>query len=242
MLRSTWIIFSRELAAYLRSPVGWLVAAAVLLVDGILFQSKALGDGARMSAQVLAQFFYLTSGVTTVGAVVLSVRLLAEERQNATLVLLNTSPVSDVNIVVGKFMAALVFLSGITLASVYMPLLILVNGKVSLAQIVVGYVGLLLLGGAVLAIGMFASALTRSQLLAAALGAAMVITMFLLWPLSKVVSPPLNTILAATAIHARHFQGFQSGVLHVRDVVYYLAVIYFFLLLSVKVMEAKRWQ
>jgi ABC-2 type transport system permease protein len=243
-MRSTGVIFRRELAAYLRSPLGYLVAAATLLVDGLLFYTEALGPaaGERLSAEVLARFFFNTSGLVVIAAVALSVRLIAEERQTRTLTLLRTAPVGDWQIVLGKFFAAFVFLAGITLVSLYMPLLILVNGRVSFGQIAVGYLGLFLIGGSVLAIGMFATALTRSYLLAAVVGAALTAAMFLFWPLARVVDPPLSSVFSGLALHATHFYGFQIGVLHLRDVVYYLALTYFFLLLATTVMEAKRWE
>jgi ABC-2 type transport system permease protein len=129
-----------------------------------------------------------------------------------------------------------------TLLSVYMPLLILVNGKVSIGQVAVGYLGLLLIGAAALAMGTFATSLTRSYLLAIVVGAAVTSIMFLFWPLARVVDPPLSRVLPGLALHGLHFSPFQIGVLHVRDVVYYLAVTYFFLLAAAKVMEAKRWE
>jgi len=243
-VRGLSTIFRRELAAYLHSALGWIVAAVTLLLNGVLFYAEALGPaaGQRLSADVLARFFFNASGLVAIAAVALSVRLIAEERQTRTLALLRTSPVSDAAIVLGKFLAAFVFLGGITLLTLYMPLLVMVNGKVSAGQIVVGYLGLLLIGSAVLAIGMLATALTRSYLLAAALGAAATGAMFLLWHLSRVVEPPLSGVLAGLALHAIHFQGFLIGVLHLRDVFYYLALTYFFLLLATKVMEARRWE
>src|SRR5207244_12490066 len=120
-----------------------------------------------------------------IAAVALSVRLIAEERQQHSMVLLNTSPVRDVEIVLGKFLAAFVFLAGMILISLYMPLLIKVHGKVSFWQIAVGYIGLFLLGGAVLAIGVFASSLTRNQLIALVLGAAMVAMLHLMFWFAK---------------------------------------------------------
>ncbi|NNM34651.1 MAG: hypothetical protein HKO53_16345, partial [Gemmatimonadetes bacterium] len=126
--------------------------------------------------------------------------------------------------------------------TLYMPLMILVNGRVSVSQVAVGYLGLILLGAAVLAIGLFASSLTRQQVLAAATAAVITGTLFLFWPLSQIVGPPLSRVFAALAIHGRHFSGFQAGLLHLRDVVYYLAITYVFLLAAVKVMEAKRWE
>ncbi|MCZ6915658.1 MAG: ABC transporter permease subunit [Gemmatimonadetes bacterium] len=238
------VVFRRELAEYVRSALGYVVVAAVLLLAGLLFYAQALGPaaGERLSGEVLAQFFYTMSGLVAIAAVVLSIRLIAEERQAGTLVLLNTSPVRDWEVVLGKFLSALAFLGAITMASFYLPLLVIVNGKVSLGQVFVGYLGLLLIGSACLAIGLFATSLTRHQLVAAVVGSALTGTMFLFWQLSLVLDPPLSRVFAGLAIHARHFQGFQVGILHVRDVVYYLAVTYFFLLLAIKTMEVKRWE
>ncbi|MBP9086779.1 MAG: ABC transporter permease subunit [Kofleriaceae bacterium] len=241
-MHGTKAIFFRELGAYVRSPLGWVIASVLLLVDGILFQTQAL-SGAQLSAVVLERFFWSTSGVVMIAAIALSIRLIAEERQNHSIVLLTTSPVRDSAIVAGKFFAALTFLAIVLVLSLYMPLLIKVNGKITAAQIAVGYAGLLLLGAAALAIGMFASSLTRQQLVAAVLGAAILTLMVMLFPLAKRVDSPLREVLAELDLWWVHFQnGFMRGVLNVKDVIYYIAVTYFFLLLSVKTLEAKRWQ
>ena len=240
---ATGIIFQREFNAYLRLPIGYIVGAVVLFLDGILFWTVALGSGEEMlSGFVLSAFFYLASGMTTIAAVVLSLRLIAEERQTGTQLLLDTSPVRDREIVLGKFLAALAFLSILNAATIYMPLLILVNGKIAFGQIVAGYVGLTLLGGAVLAIGLFGSALSRNQLVAAAVTSVVTATFFLFWELSKALEYPLSSFFAALAIHQRHFVGFQEGIYHLRDIVYYLSLMWFFLYLATKVMEAKRWE
>ncbi len=242
-MRAITVILKRELGAYLKSPLGYVVAAIMLLIDGLLFYAEALGPaaGVRLSAEVVSRFFFNTSGLVAIAAVALSVRLLAEERQIGSMVLLHTSPVRDREIVLGKFLSAFIFLAGITVATIYMPLLVLVNGRVSWGHVGVGYLGLLLIGAAVLAIGLFASSLTRHQLVAAAVGAALTGLMFLFWPLSLVIDAPLSRVFAGLALHGRHFSGFQIGALHLRDVVYYLSVVYFFLLLSTKTLEARRW-
>ncbi|MDE2772642.1 MAG: ABC transporter permease [Gemmatimonadota bacterium] len=238
------VILQRELAAYLKSPRGYVVAAALLLLAGVLFYAEALGPsaGERLSADVLARFFYNTSGLIAVAAVALSVRLFTDERQTGSMVLLVTAPVHEHQIVLGKFFGAAVFLTVLALATLYMPLLILVNGRVSWGHVAVGYLGLVLLGSAVLAIGIFASALTRNTLSAAVAGGVLVGTMFLFWPLSFVVDPPLSRVFAGLGLHGRHFNDFQTGVLHLRDVVYYLSVTYFFLLLATKTLQTRRWQ
>src|SRR5262245_3631368 len=236
------LILHRELRAYLRSPFGYIVGAAMLLIDGLLFQGYALGGGARLSADVLHDFFYFASGTTMVASILLSMRLLAEERQTGTLVVLNTAPVHDGAIVAGKFVSAFAFVVLLTAITVYMPLLIFVNGKVSSGHIAVGYLGLVLLGGATVAIGLFGSALARSQVLAAIIGAGILVTMLLLWLVSRVTDPPLNTFLAALALHNERQNAFMKGLLRLENVVYYAAVTYFFLLAATKTLEARRWR
>jgi ABC-2 type transport system permease protein len=242
-MRAISVIFRRELAAYLQSPVGYIVVALLLFIDGVLFQSLALGRGERLSADVLRDFFELTGIVTIIAGVALSVRLIAEERQQHTIVLLNTSPVRDVEIVIGKFLSAFVFLAGMVLLSVYMPLLIMVNGKIAPGELVAGYLGLLLLGGASLSIGIFASAMTRHQLAAVAVAGAISGFLVLLFHLARTVDEPLRGVLERLDMWWLNFRGgFMVGVINLADVVYYLAVIYFFLLLATKTMEAKRWR
>ena len=217
---ATRIIFKRELGAYLRSPVGYVIAALLLLVCGILFQAKALGETKMLSAFVLQRFFEFSSGTTVVMALALSIRLVAEERQTHTLVLLNTSPVRDVEIIAGKFLAAFVFLCGMVTLSLYMPLLIQVNGKISTSQVLVGYLGLFLIGSASLAIGLFASSLARHQLVALVLGAALTGIMYLLWELAKRLPAPLSTVFQDLALWHVHFAGsFMQGVFSLKDAV-----------------------
>ena len=132
-MRTISVIFRREFADYARSVLGYVVAAAVLLLAGLLYYAQALGPeaGERLSGEVLAQFFYTMSGLVAIAAVVVSIRLIAEERQAGTLVLLSTSPVREWEIVLGKFLSAFAFLGTITMVSFYLPLLVIVNGKVT---------------------------------------------------------------------------------------------------------------
>jgi ABC-2 type transport system permease protein len=242
-VRATRIIFKRELASYLRSPLGYVIAMIFLLACGILFQTEALGKGKMLSADVLRKFFMFASGATVVSSVALSIRLLAEERQQHTIVLLNTSPVRDAEIVLGKFLAALAFLTLLLALSVYMPLLIQWNGKITTAQVVVGYLGLFLLGAASLAIGILASAVSRHQLIAAAVGAVLAFGVYSLYPLAVQIDAPLRGVIQDLGLwHGRFAASFMQGVFSLKDAVYYVAMTYFFLLLATKVMEAKRWQ
>jgi ABC-2 type transport system permease protein len=235
------LIARRELHGYLRTMTGWIVAATVLLIDGLLFNAFAL-EGARRSADVLNRFFYFASGPTMVAAIFLAMRLLAEERQTGTLALLYASPVRDRDIVLGKFLAALVFLAGLTLLTLYMPLLILVHGRVSPGHLVAGYGGLILLGSASLALGMLGSALARNQVVAAIVGGALLVSLLLAWLLARVTEPPFSTLFAGVALHNAHFPPFQAGTIHLKDVAYYLLVTWVGLFAAIRVVEARRWR
>lgn len=235
------LVARREMLAYLRSPLGAVVVAAALLIDGLYFYWQGLTEK-LLSAQVLFQFFYGVSGTTMGAALVLAMRLVAEERQTGTMTLLNTAPIKDREIVLGKFLSAFGVIVVMTLLTVYMPLLIFVNGKVSVGHIVVGYAGILLLGSAATAIGLFASTLARSQVVALVLGAAILVPLLLLWEVARAVDPPLNTFLAALALHHKNQLPFMQGILQLQGIVYYLAVTWFFLLAATKTLEARRWR
>jgi ABC-2 type transport system permease protein len=236
------LIAKRELGAYLRSWTGYVIIAAVLAVDGLLFNAYALGGTDKRSAEVLSLFLYFSSGTTMIASVFISMRLLAEERQTGTLALLYSSPVRDGEIVMGKFLSALAFLAILTGATLYMPLMIFIHGKISWGHIFGGYLGLLLLGSASLAIGTFGSSLARTQVLAAIASGCMIVAMLVAWLVGRVTERPLSEIFSALALHGLHFQAFQSGIIHLRDVVYYLAITYVFLFASTRVLEARRWR
>ena len=238
------LIIGRELKAYVRSPLGYAAAAGVLLIDGIWFMAKALGGTAekRLSATVLAEFFNGASGTTAILAIALAMRLIAAEHDSGTLVLVKTSPVSDWEIVLGKFLSVMLVLLAITAMTAYMPLLILKNGKVSFGHLLVGYAGVLLLGAAVTAIGLFASALAKNQVIAAILGAVLTGAMYLWWLVAKIADPPVTEFLEGLAIHHLRMRDFMTGILRLENVVYYLVLSFFFLLASVKTLEARRWR
>lgn len=241
-MKAILLIARRELTSYLRSPFGFIVLAAMLLIDGLLFYGFALTNGPRLSADVLRDFFFYSSGTTAIAAVLLSMRLFAEERQTGTLVLLSTSPVREVEVVLGKFLAAFGFIFLMTALTSYMPALIFVHGKVSVGHIFVGYTGLLLIGAATLSIGLFASALAPSQVLAAIIGAAILGALYLLWLVAKVTDPPISGFMASAALHNEQFRPFMLGIVDAGNVTYYVGVTAVFLLGATKTLEARRWR
>ena len=239
-MKNITLLCRRELGSYLKSPMGYVIVAAVLAIDGLLFNAYALGGTPKLSAEVLELFFAFAAFMTMVSGVLLSMRLLAEERQNGTLTLLFTAPIKDHEIVLGKFLSAVIFFLLMTLLTAYMPLLIFVNGKISLGHLAAGYLGLLLLGMASLSVGLFASALTRFQIVAAVAGGAMVAAFWLFWLAASITEQPIRDVLAALSL-PKHL-AWQHGVLELREVVYYLSVTSVFLILTTHVLQARRWR
>jgi len=241
-MTKTFLVARRELGAFFSTWMGYVICAAALFIDGILFNAFAVGKEARYSSEVLANFFYFASGIAMVAGVFLSMRLIAEEKQNGTLVLFYTSPISEREVIYGKFLSAVAFSLVLHVLSFYLPALIFVNGKVSLGHIASGYLMLVLLGSSTIAISLFASTIAPNQLVAGVMGALLTVTLLVLWMVSEIVSPPFKEIFAYLAIHNQHFTPFAQGIVHSKDVIYYLSVIFFFLECSVRALEARRWR
>jgi ABC-2 type transport system permease protein len=241
-MSNVWWIVRRELESYLRSPIGYIIICVVLVLDGLFFNAFAIGSGARKSSEVLEQFFYFSSGSVLFGAVLLGMRLIAAEHEHGTFALLATSPVREWQLVLGKYLSALAFLAVMAGLTFYMPLLVMVNGKVSLGHILAGYLGVLLIGGAGLAVVLVCSALAPNQLVAAVTGGAVVVLLLLLWLLSRIASPPVDDLIAYLSIHDKHFRPFMRGIVSVQDVLFYVSFIYVSLLVATRVVEARRWR
>lgn len=239
-MNAIWLITKKELSSYLNTSWGVSILAIILLLDGLLFNAFALGSSPRYSADVLEDFFYFSSGTTMVAGILLTMRLWAEEQQQGTTTLLLTAPIPERNIVIGKFLGAFGFLTLITLCTLYMPLLIQVNGKVSTGQIAAGYIGLLCLGASTIAIGTFGSTISKNQLFAAISSASILVLFLLGWLLGKIASPPLDTIFSYLAFFDKHFQPFMSGKINSEGIIFYLSITFAFLLLSIRVIQTRR--
>lgn len=238
------IIARRDLASYLHGYSAYIIMAGLLLFNGLAFHAFALGtDKARYSHEVLENFFYLCWGFSVATAVLLTMRSLADEHTLGTEVLLRTSVVRDADIVLGKWLAAMGMVGLYVSLTVHMPLLIFVNGKVSVAHMLVGYAGVLLGGAVASSLGVFCSALFRNQIAAGVIGGliAMYMSMFA-WMMADIIDPPFTDIVSYTAIFNQHFVPFMEGRLTVSSVVYQVTLAGLFLGLSTLILNGRRWE
>ncbi len=240
--RGIFLIVKREFGQYFGTQSGYIISALTLFLSGLFFHAFALGKGAKFSSDVLSDYFYYSSGTTIAAGVFFAMRLIAEERQTGTLALLSTSSLSEGQIILAKFLSAFLVLSMLILVTAYMPLLVFVNGQVSIGHILAGYLGLLLIGAASVSIGLFGSSLVKSQLVALMISGVITVVMLLLWMTSRIVDGRLGDLIAHFALHDKHFRPFMEGTVTVSNIVYYLSVCVLFLVMARNGLEARRWK
>lgn len=244
-MRNVWLIIQRELVSYLTTPSGYVIAGVMLIFQGVAFNAYAVGSEPSLSTEVLLRYLEVSGGLTIFTGVLFSMRLLAEERANGTMTLLFTSPVREGEIIVGKYLASLAFMTMVILASLYLPALIFVNGKVSYGHIAAGYIGMILLGASTLAIGTFASSLVRHPFLAVLLTGAFVVFFELTFWVARIADPSVpasTTLLGAFAPYYSHFRNFRNGIVQLSDLAFFAAIVYVSLLSATRILKGQRWR
>ncbi len=238
-----WTVYRRELAQYFTSPVAYTIAAAFFLLTGLLFTSDlTLAVTVRAPDAALVPLYL--SFFMIFFAPVLTMRMLAEETREGTLELLLTAPVSDAAIVLGKFFAAWTFYSlllGATL--VYQVILILIQASPDLSHAISAYIGIWLYGGATLAVGLFFSATTENQILAAFLSIA-ALTMLWLGDLAGeiVANIELARVIRQLSLQGHFSSSFAAGLLRAEDVAYFAGIIVIMLFVTIRAVAARRLQ
>ncbi|MDZ4769583.1 MAG: ABC transporter permease [Chloroflexota bacterium] len=236
------VIFRREIAHFLTSPFAYVIAAAVLVLTGLLFvQDLNTSMGTKAADPALVPT--VLSFAMVFFAPLLTMRMFAEERREGTMELLLTAPISELSIVVGKFFGAWAYYSlllAVTL--VYQVVLALVT-QPDLGHTVSAYVGIWLYGGATLTIGMVFSALTENQIVAAFLA---MVTLMLLW-LADQAGQVISNITIAFIVRVLSLQGhystsFGAGLVRVEDAAFFAGIIVVMLFVTAQIVEAGRWR
>lgn len=237
------VVAKRDFSAFLSGYSAWLIMAGLLFLEGLIFYTDGLSAGPeRLSHEVVAKFFYYHWGFAVVASVLLSMRTIAEEHRDGTDVLLRTSIGGDSQVVLGKWLAVMGVLALFSLFSVYLPMMVYVNGKVSPLHLMVGYGGVLATVSATTAMGILGSALMRNQLAAGLITGVGIVTLVVAWIAAEVTNPPFADILAYSALYNQHFEPFSDGRVSLGALVYYLSLTGLFLLLSTRVLDGRRWE
>ena len=236
--------YRRELRAYFFSPLAYVVLFFFLVVNGIIFiyLIGQLNDPRSPGGPPLGYFFRASWLMLLLMGPVLTMRLVSEELRSGSIEVLMTAPVTEGQVIAGKFLAALTFYACLWLPTASYAGAIAAFESVDWGPIAGGYLGVLLIGALFLAIGIFASAMTRSQLLAAMMTAALLFLLFLLGVFEELVSNDVAKKALGYVSIWSHIDEFADGIVDTRRLVFYLSGTLFFLFLASRALEDKKWR
>lgn len=236
-MRGVVTIWKKEAWTYATSARWYVVAALIIFATSAWFWFANLQEGRQAT---LAHVFGLLAFVLMTVTPIFTMRLVAEEANRGTLEMLLTSPIRDWEIIAGKFLGALTAYVAIFAITLLYPAILLRFADPDVGPMVAQYLGLIGLSSAFIAVGIFASSVTDSQVLAAVLG---YILLFGFWIVSWIAEalPGAAGDIGKAASLLWHLEKFNRGIIDSVDVFYYIAFTSVFLLLSLRFVEARRW-
>ena len=237
-MRTAQAVAWKEIQVYFSNPTAYIVGMMFLALSGFFF-ARDLNDPFPQAS--LVNFFDGATIILILIAPALTMRLMAEEQKLGTIELLLTSPVRDWEVIIGKYVASFVFLIATVSLTLYYTILLYVFASPDPGPIYAGYLGLALYGGAALAIGLLCSTLTSNQIVAAVVAMGILLVMFFADLAADNIGGTASTIISEISIRS-HFEDFDRGIIDTKHVVYYLSVIAFFLFMSVRALESRRWR
>jgi len=253
-MRNIWLICAKEMRAYFASPIAYAVLGLFSFLFGALVfyptirelsqmavQMQMQGQPLNLNDQVIRPLLGFASTISLFVLPLITMRLFAEEKGSGTMELLLTSPVYDAEIILGKWLGAMLLYMCMLGMSVLNIMFLYFWGKPDWKPVLVAYLGLILQGGVLLGIGAFISSLTKSQVVA---GGATFFVCLILWLLSWFTSfsgSPVYQVLNYLSI-VTHFDNFAKGVIDLKDTTFYLTMIFFTLFITARSMESLRWR
>jgi len=254
-MRNIWTICRKELGSYFASPIAWLLLAIFAVIFGFFFWNAVgifMYTGTEMQLQgqdypmnvneLIIRPLLSNAGIVGLFFIpMITMRLFAEEKRSGTIELLATSPVRDIEIILGKWLAAMILYACLLLFTALNFGFLFLYGNPEWKPMLTGYLGLLLQGGLLLAFGTFISTLTKNQIVA---GAATFGVCLLLWALNVVSgynAAGWAKVLAYISV-IPHFESFSKGVIDTKDLVFYLTGIILGLFATARSLESLRWR
>lgn len=257
-MRNTLAFFFKEWKIQFSSPTAYVVIVGFLMLSGFFFydlfsnfariinyasmyQNPQMLQQINFNDLVVSPLFQNINILLLLVIPLITMRTFAEERRQGTDELLLTSPVGISQIVWGKFLSALAFFTLLLILTLQYPIILHHYGQIDLGNVAAGYAGLFLMGTSFIALGMFASSLTKSQIVAAVAGFSALLMFWLVGWLAESVSGVNGKFLGYLSLTS-HFEMFSKGAIHTKDIIYFLSFIFFFLFLSTRSLESTRWR
>jgi ABC-2 type transport system permease protein len=255
-MRNILAIADRELRSYFASPIAYAVIGFFALVFGWMFYTflrffvmqsmqmsqMGMGQGQVNVNQAMIRPLILQISVVTLFVLpMITMRTYSEEKRSGTIELLLTAPLTDLEIILGKFLGALALYALMLLVTVPTITLLFWYGDPDWKPVVTSYLGLLLIGGSFISYGLFISSLTRNQIVAGVLTFCTLLMLLLVSWMQDFVGPVGQSVISALAVF-EHFEDFSKGVIDTKHLVYYASVITFGLFLTAKSVDSERWR
>lgn len=254
-MRNTWIICRKELGSYFASPVAYILlimfgvifgyffwnALGMFVVESIQSQMSGRSFPMNLNEWIIRP---LLSNVSVIGLFfipLITMRLFAEEKRTGTIELLATSPVRDTEIILGKWLASVILYACLLLFTAVNFAFLFEYGKPDWKPLLVGYLGLFLLAGALLAIGTFISSLTKNQIIAGAVTFGVCLLLYVFGWVSGYESATWARVLSYMSV-ATHMESFDKGVLDFKDAIFFITLIFLGLFFTARSMESLRWR
>jgi len=245
-------IAQKELRGYFATPIGYIVIGMFALLWGwfyyvmlMIFNQQSLqlggleGGNADINSQLIRPLFLNASVILLFVLPLVTMRIYSEEKRSGTIELLLTSPLTDVQIIVGKFLGAMtLYAAMLAITAIHIGLLFS-YGNPEWRVVVIGYLGLLLMGGCFISVGLLISSMTKNQIVSGMITFAVFLMLWVInWPASF-VGPNMQNILNYLSI-TDHFDDFTKGVLDTKHLVYYFSVMPFGLFLTARSADTAR--
>jgi ABC-2 type transport system permease protein len=247
-------VFRRELYTFFASPIFYVVGTIFLILSGYFFynsvayfslisfqaaQNPQMGGQVNLNEMVVKPLFDDMSIILLLIVPLLTMRLLAEEKKNGTIELLLTYPIREIAVLLGKYLATLLVILVLLAVTVIYMFLLAGFGRLEWGPVLTGYGGLVLLAASFVALGLFASALTQNQVIAAVIGFGALLMFWIIGWIGSVAGPMVNQAVHYLSL-LDHLEPFSNGVLDTRDLMYFFNFSVFFIFLTLRYLDSQK--
>lgn len=253
-VRNVLAIADKELRSYFASPIAYIIIGLFALLFGWFFYvylmsfvqrstgMAGMGGGATNINQDMIRYVLMNSAVIILFVMpMITMRTYAEEKRSGTIELLLTSPLTDVQIILGKFFGAMGLYAAMLLVTLLDMGILFIYGNPEWRPIASGYLGLLLMGGCFISLGLLISSLTKNQIVAGVITFAVFLMLWVINWIGDQSGPTTRVIVNYLSI-VDHFDDFARGIIDTKHLVYYLSFITFGLFLTAKSVDSERWR
>lgn len=259
-MKKTFAIFEKEFKSFFYSPMAYIVIGIFTALTGLFFylylsnfveaafmdqiraqQYRQMPQKFNVNIMLIRPFFWNIALISLFTLPAISMRLYSEEKRQGTVELLYTTPISSVQIIMGKFLAGLAFYIVLLIPTMFFQSLLFVYGSPEFLPVLSGYIGLILMGAAFISIGLFISSTTENQIIAAIGGFALSLILWVIGWGASYVGPTWSPVLNYISI-INHFEDFAQGVIDSAHIAYYILFTFFGLYLSLKSIESIKWR